>query len=845
MSRPMFIHTMQIFKKEFCSYFQSRMAMLVFAIYAAITAGITFFRSQFLTNADPAMLTFFRLQADILVLIIPAMTIKLWADEKRQGTFELTASLPVSSMALVLGKFLAVWSLCGLMLVSTAGLWVSSAVLTNIDNWAVLQNYVVCLLLCGTLCALSMCATVFTANPISAFAVALAVCLGFSLIDFSWMVSSLGFSSEVLLRIAESLNLGGNFSSLIAGQLSIGGICYFVSLAFFALWLNVFALERRFVSKSGAALLGINLIVSFVALNIAVSLLGGQFIYDSSRDKRFTLSAETQNWLNRNSNDLFIRLYFSENLKDKNYLDDVVRLLEQYQQKSHNRLSLHTVKVSPLSREEVEAQKAGITRQPDETMLGLAISDSQGNFATIPHLQSGRRAYLEHDISRVLSRLSGYSPPVISIISSLPSINGGTFGDSNIDQPFAAILGQAYKLNHLLAGIGTIPAGTDLLLVINPRNLSAAAVYAIDQYLMRGGRLMIFMDPLSEEQLLKQGKGNGHSNLEDFLQNLGIAYSDNVVAGDNLHNRPLEVEGKAESYPFWINAVAEENSHPLVRGLKPFAFNTAGYFEPMPTEGHKTDILLATSADSGESYTSWLEYGSFAKTMENYTPLNKPLPLIVLQEGKFSSFYDHPLIQESKIPFLSVSIKDGKVLLVSDSDFLDAKLWNNNLAAASVYDFVPASGNMDFVERAADYLTGNDKILNIAPKKESIRGISVMDILAYHAHFKYAAEIAAVEETLEKTGRELTELNKLQELKGQAPSWQTSRNIDNLELKHSEMQQQLRGLRAAEINCVKLLLGLYTLGNFILQMLVFALWMLVFALRRRRLLRQVERIANA
>ena len=80
----------------------------------------------------------------------------------------------------------------------------------------------------------------------------------------------------------------------------------------------------------------------------------------------------------------------------------------------------------------------------------------------------------------------------------------------------------------------------------------------------------------------------------------------------------------------------------------------------MPTEGHKTDILLATSADSGESYTSWLEYGSFAKTMENYTPLNKPLPLIVLQEGKFSSFYDHPLIQESKIPFLSVSIKDGK-----------------------------------------------------------------------------------------------------------------------------------------------------------------------------------------
>ena len=120
-----------------------------------------------------------------------------------------------------------------------------------------------------------------------------------------------------------------------------------------------------------------------------------------------------------------------------------------------------------------------------------------------------------------------------------------------------------------------------------------------------------------------------------------------------------------------------------------------------------------------------------------------------------------------------------------------------------------------------------------------------MDILAYHAHFKYAAEIAAVEETLEITGRELTELNKLQELKGQAPLWQTSRNIDNLELKHSEMQQQLRELRAAEISYVKLLLGFYTLGNFLLQMLVFALWMLVFALRRRRLLRQVERITNA
>ena len=131
------------------------------------------------------------------------------------GTLELTLSLPISYTALTIGKFLAVWTLCGVMLFSTIGLWISTALVTHTDNLGILQNYLICWLLCGALCAISLSASAFTAHPVSAFVVSLAVCLSFSLISFSSLVEHLGLSAEaILLQRSCCNNTKSSLSSL-------------------------------------------------------------------------------------------------------------------------------------------------------------------------------------------------------------------------------------------------------------------------------------------------------------------------------------------------------------------------------------------------------------------------------------------------------------------------------------------------------------------------------------------------------------------------------------------------------------------------------------------------------
>lgn len=227
-----------IFIKELRSYFQSKMVWFVFVVYALLSISLTFFQSSFLTETTPSMIVFFKIQQNLFLSIIPALTIKLWSDEKRIGTLELTLSLPISYLTLVIGKFFAVWCLCGLMLITTFGIWLSCMFLTSLNSWAILQNYFIMWLVCGSLCSVSLASSIFTSHAVSAFVASLAVCLIVALPNFSFLFQQAGVSSEILLRMGESISFGSHFTDMISGQINISSLAYFILLIVTALYFN-------------------------------------------------------------------------------------------------------------------------------------------------------------------------------------------------------------------------------------------------------------------------------------------------------------------------------------------------------------------------------------------------------------------------------------------------------------------------------------------------------------------------------------------------------------------------------------------------------------------------------
>ena len=240
----MFENVLTIFLKEFRSYFLSKMVWFIFVSFSLfLVAG--FFLYPYAGSIGEAELSpFFRLQLNLFIFVVPALTIKIWCDEKKQGTMELTLSLPVSYTALVGGKFLALWGLCGLLMFSTVGTWFLYAIFCGVNNSAVLMNYLFLWIACGALCALSMLISTSSEQPVSAYVISLALCLALVMVNVSDLLLGENATEAVILA-SDSLSFKYNFLNLISGRISLAAIFYYLSIMVLCLWMNVITIGWR------------------------------------------------------------------------------------------------------------------------------------------------------------------------------------------------------------------------------------------------------------------------------------------------------------------------------------------------------------------------------------------------------------------------------------------------------------------------------------------------------------------------------------------------------------------------------------------------------------------------
>ena len=227
-----------IFKKELRSYFNSAVAYVVIVVFLAIV-GWMYTSSMFLINVA-SLRMMFELVPLVFLFVVPAVTMRLLAEEKKAGTIELLTTKPLHDWEIIAGKFLAAWALIGIALLPTLIYYITIVFLGDIDNGPVIGGYVGLLLMAGVYVAIGLLASSVTENQIVAFIVGLLLMFAFYMMD-----KVLIFVPDFMTSVVEYLGIDFHFSNIARGVIDSRDIVYFGSMLGFTLYLSVVSLEKR------------------------------------------------------------------------------------------------------------------------------------------------------------------------------------------------------------------------------------------------------------------------------------------------------------------------------------------------------------------------------------------------------------------------------------------------------------------------------------------------------------------------------------------------------------------------------------------------------------------------
>lgn len=238
--------TYVIFKRELAAYFQTPLAYVFIVIFLGLAGAFTFYIGNFFTRGQADLAAFFTFHPWLYLFLIPAVSMRLWAEERKSGTIELLMTLPISPLQAVLGKFLAAWAFIGIALGLTFPIWITVNYLGDPDNGVIVAGYLASFLMAGAYLAIGAAVSAMTKNQVIAFVVAAAV-------SFLFMMSGLemvrgaftGWAPEWLVDAVTAMSFLTHFNAITKGLVDIRDLLFFVSLMAVALFINVAVVDLK------------------------------------------------------------------------------------------------------------------------------------------------------------------------------------------------------------------------------------------------------------------------------------------------------------------------------------------------------------------------------------------------------------------------------------------------------------------------------------------------------------------------------------------------------------------------------------------------------------------------
>ena len=555
------------------------------------------------------------------------------------------------------------------------------------------------------------------------------------------------------------------------------------------------------------------LVLVFVPLIVTTSRWLPALRVDLTSDHLYTLTPGTVSIVQNLRRPLRLTLYFSEHAtRDlpqlRSYEQRVNEMLQEMVARSHGQLHLKVIDPVPYSDDETSAEGSGLTSASGGTngervFFGLAASvmrageDGAGEMdvpalrtpersLAIPFFDPAREAFVEYDIAKLLYELNQRSKPTIDVISSLP-VDGG--GDPALgDQPWTVMqqLGQLFRLHTIepdkLTHIGP---HTKVVLLIHPQHLSTAAQYAIDQYVLGGGHLVVFVDPDAEMDFAPSSDDPANppdpsSNLPRLFAAWGVVYNPHEVVLDRSLALQIELAGSSLSHPAMLGLGTRElNRNDVVTAsLQRINVSTMGHFDLAPRTRSRLIPLLQSSDQAELASTSEVIAASSdpGSLLQGYKPDGAQYVLAARLRGPFNSAFPERAGEKGH---LSTSVAGAEIILVADTDLLSDRLWietPNILGQTMKRAF---ANNGDFVSNLADSLSGSSALLSIRGRSTSQRPFTRVQALRHVADQKFLQKETELEQELADTRHRLEEL---QPAKGQ------NRNTVTAE-QHKEIEQ--------------------------------------------------------
>jgi ABC-2 type transport system permease protein len=237
--------TLIVARRELAGYFATPVAYVFIVIFLVLSGALTFTLGGFFARGQADLSPFFNFVPWLFLFLVPALTMRLWAEERRLGTIELLLTLPITQWQAVLGKFLAAWAFCAVALALTFPLWVTINLLGNPDNGVALSGYVGCLMMAGAYLAIGAALSAATKNQVIAFVLAVAVCFVFAAAGSPIVTDFLSQRVPLLAEVARGLSLTERFNGFARGIIALRDIVYFASFILFFLFLNAVVLDHR------------------------------------------------------------------------------------------------------------------------------------------------------------------------------------------------------------------------------------------------------------------------------------------------------------------------------------------------------------------------------------------------------------------------------------------------------------------------------------------------------------------------------------------------------------------------------------------------------------------------
>jgi len=530
-------------------------------------------------------------------------------------------------------------------------------------------------------------------------------------------------------------------------------------------------MKRMFYSSLGLVVVAI----AFFVFNALSSVLFKDVQLDLTEQKLYTLTEGTQQLLT--GLDAPIELYFfysNQAARDmpqvRHYAQRVQELLASYARLADGKLKLHIIEPEPFSAQEDQAAEMGLQAVPlaqgESLYLGLAGKNSRGDVQSIAFFALEQEELLEYELSRMLHALSQTSLPVIGVMTGL-ELNGSFDMLSGQAQPAWMIMEevrQQFQIESIALSADEIPDFVSVLWLIHPQNLPESTLYAIDQFVLRGGKLLVFVDPYSEMDTARSMAPDElqarSSNMEKLFKAWGFSLREDIVVGDALYAMSVGVgtEQRAVRHMGWLSLPKQafSTTDVVTAPLHSITLATAGILEPL--EGATTEFnpVLQTS-DNAMPYAA-RRFAGLRNPLElqaDMQPTGEIYTLAARISGPAQTAFPEGL--EGQLPGIKQA-KQIQVLAVADTDMLRDTMW------VQVQDFFgqrlpqPWADNASFVINAMDNLMGSDALLDVRSRAQFSRPFTLVDSLRRTAEERYAEKEQQLQRRLTQAEQQLAEL---------------------------------------------------------------------------------------